>query len=294
MGGDVLTGSNAIWEFEADRLLIRYDRGIRTPKLLHVLGERRIPYQALAGVELAPGRRGTVVLRARPRPGADPLVEAAAGQLKDAADPYRLVLSAAREAAAERYADELRTAIGGTDPTPSRRFLVAAPRSPRKFKAYDAKASFDGRTVVFRLFWSGATSAKWKAGDQRFAVSELAGVEWRSPEVWHGCLRLRLREDALPHEPPDDPAQDPASVVFGLGYGVVHESLPFAASVLEAIGATSAAAAPVPTEGSAGATGSSAGAARARAARRPGARRREEPLPEDEFTAGRPGLPADL
>ncbi|MEK8142889.1 hypothetical protein NKH18_14080 [Streptomyces sp. M10(2022)] len=29
--------------------------------------------------------------------------------------------------------------------------------------------------------------------------------------------------------------QDPAAVVFGLGYGPVHESLPFAAAVLESV-----------------------------------------------------------
>ena len=32
-----------------------------------------------------------------------------------------------------------------------------------------------------------------------------------------------------------DPDQDPAAVVFGLGYGLVHESLPFAAAVVAAV-----------------------------------------------------------
>ncbi|WP_228390666.1 DUF4429 domain-containing protein, partial [Streptomyces smaragdinus] len=41
---------------------------------------------------------------------------------------------------------------------------------PLHFKAYDAKASFDGTAVSFRWFWTGASSAKWKAGDQTFAV----------------------------------------------------------------------------------------------------------------------------
>lgn len=235
-GGHVLAGSNAVWEFGADAVLIRYDRGIRTPKLLHVLGERQIPYAALAGVELAAGRRGTVVLRIRPRRGADPLVEAAGGQLKEAADPYRIVVPASRGELAERCAGELRAAVGDSGGSPADRFLVAAPRPPIHFKAYDAKASFDGRTVRFRLSWSGAGSAKWKAGDQTFPVSELAGLEWRSPGTVHGHLRLLVRG----RQQPGDPAQDPAAVVFGLGYGVVHESLPFAASVLEAIGASPA------------------------------------------------------
>ncbi|CQR64278.1 Conserved Hypothetical Protein [Streptomyces leeuwenhoekii] len=228
--GDVLAGFHATWEFESDSVLIRYERGIRTPKLLQVLGERRIPLRALADVTLTPGRRGTVVLRAEPRPGADPLMEAAAGQLKEACDPYRLVLPAERETLAEYYADELRARL--TEEGPAERHLVAAPEPPRQFKAYDGKASFDGTSVFFRWFWTGASSAKWKAGDQTFAVTDLIGVEWRSPEVFEGHLRLLRRDGAASSAQAD---QDPAAVVFGLGYGPVHESLPFAAAVLAAV-----------------------------------------------------------
>ncbi|GLW51409.1 hypothetical protein Stsp02_70700 [Streptomyces sp. NBRC 14336] len=227
--GDVLAGFHAAWEFESDSVLIRYERGMRTPKLLQALGERRVPLSAISGVTLSPGKRGTVVLRAELRPGADPLLEAADGQLKEGCDPYRLVLPADRETLAEYYADELKAQLGESGPAD--RFLVAAPEPPRSFKAYDGKASFDGRTVSFRWFWTGASSAKWKAGDQSFAIGDLTGVEWRSPEVFEGYLRL-LRRGV------DAPAQadhDPAAVVFGLGYGPVHESLPFAASVLAAV-----------------------------------------------------------
>jgi hypothetical protein len=227
--GDVLAGFHAAWEFESDSVLIRYERGIRTPKLFQALGERRIPLDALAGVTLTPGRRGTVVLRAEPRAGADPLMEAAADQLKESCDPYRLVLPADKETLAEYYADELRARLK-LDGEPAERFLVPAPEVPLQFKAYDGKASFDGRTVRFRWFWTGASTAKWKAGDQSFAVSELSGVEWRSPEVLEGYLRL-LRGEAAPVQAD----QDPAAVVFGLGYGPVHESLPFAAAVLAAV-----------------------------------------------------------
>ncbi|MEU1184100.1 DUF4429 domain-containing protein [Streptomyces sp. NPDC005820] len=229
--GDVLAGFHAAWEFESDSVLIRYERGMRTPKLLSALGERRIPLTALSGVTLTPGRRGTVVLRAEPRAGADPLMEAAAGQLKDGSDPYRLVLPAEREVLAEYYADELRSRLREREESgPAERFLVPPPEAPLSFKAYDGKASFDGRTVRFRWFWTGASSAKWKAGDQSFAVSELSGVEWRSPEVFEGHLRLVRHEGA-----PAQADQDPGTVVFGLGYGPVHESLPFAAAVLAAV-----------------------------------------------------------
>jgi hypothetical protein len=242
--GDVLAGFHAAWEFESDSVLIRFERGIRSPKLFQALGERRIPLEAIAGVTLTPGKRGTVVLHAVPRAGADPLMEAAAGQLKEGGDPYRLVLPADRETLAEYYADELRAALT-EDAEPPERYLVAPPEAPLHFKAYDGKASFDGKAVSFRWFWTGASSAKWKAGDQSFPVTGLSGVEWRSPEVFEGHLRLLRREPATAQ--PAQADQDPAAVVFGLGYGPVHESLPFAASVLAAVrasGPTPATAAP--------------------------------------------------
>ncbi|WP_411089119.1 DUF4429 domain-containing protein [Streptomyces sp. 061-3] len=264
--GDVLAGIHATWEFDTDSVLIRFERGIRTPKLFQSLRERRVPHAALSSVTLTPGKRGTVVLRAVPRPGADPLLEAAAGQLKDGSDPYRLVLPAERETLAEYYADELRALLGPDAAEPAERFLVAAPEAPMHFKAYDGRASFDGDRISFRWFWTGASTAKWKAGDQTFPVSELSGVEWRSPEAFDGYLRLVprgarstdaaagtglspvagngaavLRTDAAPPGPqapaprPTQADQDPAAVIFGLGYGPVHESLPFAAAVLESV-----------------------------------------------------------
>ena len=217
--GDVLAGFHAAWEFESDSVLIRYERGIRTPKLFQALGERRIPLEAISGVTLTPGKRGTVVLHAEPRPGADPLMEAAAGQLKEGCDPYRLVLPGDKETLAEYYADELRTLLKEDD-EPAERFLVPAPEVPLQFKAYDGKASFDGRTVRFRWFWTGASSAKWKAGDQSFPVSELTGVEWRSPEVFEGHLRLLRGEPG-----PVQADQDPAAVVFGLGTGPYNKTM---------------------------------------------------------------------
>ncbi|MGY1435580.1 DUF4429 domain-containing protein [Streptomyces reniochalinae] len=230
--GDVLAGIHSTWEFAADSVLIRFERGIRTPKLFQVLSQRRVPYEALSAVELSPGsKRGTVVLRAVPRQGADPLLEAAAGQLKEGSDPYRLVLPAERETLADYYATELRAVLPEEAAKPAERYLVAAPSAPQSFKAYDGKASFDGSVVAFRWFWTGASTAKWKAGDQFFPVEELEGIEWRSPEGAGGHLRLRARGA----EVLVDADHDPASVVFGLGYGPVYESLPFAASVLEAV-----------------------------------------------------------
>ncbi len=243
--GDVLAGIHATWEFESDSVLIRFERGIRTPKLFQAIGERRVPHEALASVTLTPGKRGTVVLHATPRPGADPLMEAAAGQLRDGSDPYRLVLPAERETLAEYYADELRALLVPEAKVPAEKFLVPAPEAPLHFKAYDGKASFDGSHVSFRWFWTGASSAKWKAGDQSFPVQDLHGVEWRSPDIFDGYLRLLRRADTgnggVSAPQPAQADQDPAAVVFGLGYGPVHESLPFAAAVLGAVRSGSAA-----------------------------------------------------
>ncbi|MFB8024836.1 DUF4429 domain-containing protein [Streptomyces sp. NPDC056465] len=260
--GDVLAGIHATWEFDTDSVLIRFERGIRAPKLFQSLRERRIPYAALSSVTLTPGKRGTVVLHAVPRPGADPLLEAAAGQLKEGNDPYRLVLPAERETLAEYYADELRGVLPDEADLPAEQFMVTAPEAPMRFKAYDGRAGFDGSLVSFRWFWTGASSAKWKAGDQTFPVSELGGIEWRSPEAFEGYFRLVPRgtpaesEAGTAPEPVAagrvQPDQDPAAVVFGLGYGQVHESLPFAAAVLESVRRTQSvpvATVPVPAGG---------------------------------------------
>lgn len=257
--GDVLAGIHSTWEFDADSVLIRFERGIRTPKLFHVLGERRVPYEALSGVEVTPGkRRGTVVLRAKLRPGADPLLAAADSQLQERCDPYRLVLPAGREDLATTRAAALTELIGPDAEQPAERFLVDAPEAPLHFKAYDGKASFDGNSVTFRWFWTGASSAKWKAGDQTFEVGELSGVEWRSPEE-KGYLRLIPRETSERAERPGV-EHDPTTVVFALGYGMIHESLPLAAAVLAAVRAAD----PVPALDSGGRTvGGGPGAVRA-------------------------------
>ncbi|MEV0378921.1 DUF4429 domain-containing protein [Nonomuraea sp. NPDC050643] len=226
---DVLAGRGCDWVFESDRLRIK-PRKSQSAKLLFELGERVIPYEAIADVTLTRGKRGTVVLRVLPRRGADPVMSAAAGQLKESADPYRLVLPADKETLADYYAEELRTAMSATGPVS--RFMVAAPPVPRSFKAWDGAATFDGKDVTFTWFWSGATSAKFATGDQRFSADELEGVDWHAPKGDNGCLRLKVRGRRMPL----NPADDPASVIFGMGHwGATHRSLPFAAAVLAVI-----------------------------------------------------------
>ncbi|MEV0415715.1 DUF4429 domain-containing protein [Streptomyces sp. NPDC050448] len=233
--GDVLAGNHAVWEFDSDSVLIRFARGMRTPRLWHALGARRIPFEALSGVTVSTtgsgGKRDAVVLHAVPRAGADPLMEAAAGQLRESCDPYRLVLPGDRAAQAAGFADAVRARLGPEAADPAGRFLVGVPEPPMQLKAYDARLGFDGSAVTFHWSRTGATSTKWKAGDQRYPLSALTGVEWSSPEGPGGHLRL-LRRDATGDPRPD---HDLAAAVFGVGYGAVHESLPFAAAVLAAL-----------------------------------------------------------
>ncbi|MET9852680.1 DUF4429 domain-containing protein [Streptomyces sp. NPDC006450] len=229
--GDVLAGNHAVWEFDrtTNSLIIRFARGIRTPRLWHALGERRIPLEALSGVGLTVGRRDTAVLHARVRVGADPLMEAAAGQLREACDPYRLVLpGGGGTGRAAAFTEALRERLGPAGP--AERFLVPVPE-PAALKAYDARLAFDGGAVTFHWSRTGATTAKWKAGDQRYPLAALAGLVWHSPQRSGGHLRLLTREGA--GDPRPD--HDLASAVFGVGYGAVHESLPFAAGILAAL-----------------------------------------------------------
>ncbi|MBW5484120.1 DUF4429 domain-containing protein, partial [Streptomyces bambusae] len=131
-------------------------------------------------------------------------------------------------------AEALRAAVAGPAAGPAERFLVEVPEPPLQLKAADARASFDGREVSLRWSRTGASSTKWKTGDRHYPLSDLRGVEWHSPEAPGGHLRLRLRGTA-PDAVPPPPDQDPAAVLFALGHGAVHESLPFAAAVLYAL-----------------------------------------------------------
>ncbi|MGW5850608.1 DUF4429 domain-containing protein [Streptomyces sp. NPDC055254] len=255
--GDVLAGNHAVWEFDSDSVLIRFARGMRTPRtprLLQALGSRQIPLEAVSGVTVSGGKRDTVVLRAVPRPGADPLMEAAAGQLKDTCDPYRLVLPGGRAGQAEAFAEAVRSRLGAEAAEPAARFLVEVPRPPVQLKAYDARVAFDGTAVTFHWSRTGATSTKWKACDQRYPLSDVTGVEWRSPEGPGGHLRLLLRDPGQSAADPR-PDHDLAAAVFGVGYGSVHESLPFAAAVLQGLRGRTPVGSVPPARAAAGADG---------------------------------------
>ena len=161
-------------------------------------------------------------------------MEAAAGQLREACDPYRLVLPG--DAGPPRAAPSPTPCGPGSGRTPPSRPSGSSSRVPeppvhaegvrRPARPSTASASPSAGRAP------GATSAKWKAGDQRYPLAALTGVEWHSPEGPGGHLRLLPAGGATGDPRPD---HDLAAVVFGVGYGAVHESLPFAAAVLAAL-----------------------------------------------------------
>jgi hypothetical protein len=225
-----LAGGNASWLFETGQITIRYGR--KASGFLKGLREITVPDTAIARVTVSAGRNP--VLELEPRPGADPILAAAGGQLPDSAQPYRLALRGDQRELAEHYAEEIRgrIALNPDAGKPAERFLLPAPPVPRRINAYDGSGTFDGATVCFRWDWWGASSAKYRTGDQDFPIERIAGVEWSAPGVVSGYLRLVLRDGPPTGLEPDD---DPMALTFGLGWGTVADSLPFAAAVLAAV-----------------------------------------------------------
>ena len=185
------------------------------------------PVRGAVAVTLTPGKRGTVVLHAVPPTGADPLMEAAAGQLKEGSDPYRLVLPAERETLAEYYAEELRAAARPRrGPEPADRFLVAAPEAPLTSRRTTAGPPSTGPGSL-PLVLDGRVHGEVEGGRPEFRGP--AGVEWRSRSARRpstaGAARLRARRRPGGRGGPGGKGGGSGGVVFGVGYGPVHESL---------------------------------------------------------------------
>ena len=177
-----------------------------------------------------------MVLRAVPRPGADPLMEAAAGQLKEGCDPYRLVLPAERETLAEYYADELRARCSADAAGPAERFLVAAPEAPLQLQGVRREGVLRRAVACrFRWFWTGASSREVEGGRPEFPGRRAERGRVALAGGLRGVSAAAARGDDAGDASRAQADQDPAAVVFGLGYGPVHESLPFAAAVLAAV-----------------------------------------------------------
>lgn len=195
------------WTFDGEILRIVPGRDRSVKKLRQLLGEVRVPLEAVAGIAYEPGKKGGR-LRLRLREGADPFSQAARGRIADAADPYQLVVDADRTGAAEYFVTEVRNAlvIEQVPDGPSERYLMPGPELPVVVPAGDGSATFDGESIRLEWNWA-AEEVKKSAGSQRFTLKDLNSVEW-SPATGmeNGCLRFHVK-GVTPHKfaPKHDP-----------------------------------------------------------------------------------------
>jgi Domain of unknown function (DUF4429)/Short C-terminal domain len=200
------------WTFDGEILRIVPGRDRSGKKLRQLLGEMRVPLEAVAGISYEPGKKGGR-LRLRLREGADPFNQAARGRIADAADPYQLAVDADRTGAAEYFVDEVRNAlvIEQVPDGPSERYLMPGPALPVVVPAGDGTATFDGESI--RLEWNWATEeGKKSAGPQRLALKDLDGVEWfPTAGLENGYLRFHVK-GAAPHKLA--PKHDPSCLVL--------------------------------------------------------------------------------
>ncbi|MGY0061612.1 DUF4429 domain-containing protein [Streptomyces sp. LZ34] len=214
-----ITQRDGAWSFDGDTVRIVPGRDKRVNPVRQALGELAVPLEALAGIAYEPGRR-TGRLRLKLREGADPLLQAAGGELPDAADPYQLPVESERAGVAEYLVDEVRQALlleqvdlGSCD-----RYLLPGPSVPLSASAGDGTVSFDGEQI--RLEWNWKTEqAKKSGGPRAFPVSDVEAVKWTPAKgLENGYLRFALVK--VPTSAP--PKYDPYAIVT---YGLKRDPL---------------------------------------------------------------------
>ncbi|MQA11125.1 MAG: DUF4429 domain-containing protein [Pseudonocardiaceae bacterium] len=204
-----ITAPEGTWSFDLETVRIVPSvpsRGRESSKLRYELGELAIPLMAVASIGYEPGRKGGRI-RLRLRNGADPFVQATAGRLSDASDPYQLPVGPARAAEAAHFVHEVRDSllVWQVPDGPTDRYLLPGPDVPLTAAAGDGIATFDGSHI--RLEWNlMAEDAKKSAGPRQFALHELTGAEWH-PQVGlgYGYLRFRLNDGVTDRAAEHDP-----------------------------------------------------------------------------------------
>lgn len=111
---DELWGRQGTWRFDGKSVLMRYQAGWRTDRLLKRLGQCDVPVSAIASVDFRPGagKRKGWVLGLELVECADPY-RAVGGTLARGAQPFVLTGPAKSELVAEYWADQIRFAVGG-------------------------------------------------------------------------------------------------------------------------------------------------------------------------------------
>ncbi|NGO69846.1 DUF4429 domain-containing protein [Streptomyces boncukensis] len=195
------------WVFDGGtiRIVPGTDRSVHP--LRKALGEVAVPLKAVAGIAYEPGGRKGGRLRLRLRDRADPLSQVAGGRLPDASDPYQLAVDKDRTGVAEYVVEEVRNALllESVPDSPCTRYLLPGPSVPLTATGTDGTVTFDGERIQIEWNWI-AEESKTSGGPRRFAVQDLAGVEWTPAIGWeNGSLRFRLQGTHPTLKPQHDP-----------------------------------------------------------------------------------------
>ncbi|WP_217142430.1 DUF4429 domain-containing protein [Streptomyces sp. AC627_RSS907] len=192
------------WAFDGGTVRITPGLHRSVPLFRQTYGEVSVPLEAVAGIVFEPERkRGR--LRLRLREGADPLLQATGGRLPEAADPYRLAVTADRCGVAEYVAEEIRRALllDQVPQGPTETYLLPGPAVPVSVRSSDGTVSFDGTRV--RIDWADTSHRDKRAtGPRVIGVGDLTRVEWLpNSGAEDGFLRFVTREAAFSRLPPE-------------------------------------------------------------------------------------------
>ncbi|GGT26877.1 DUF4429 domain-containing protein [Streptomyces chromofuscus] len=192
------------WAFDGSTVRITPGLHRSVPLFRQTYGQVVVPLEAVAGVVYEPDRkRGRLGLRLRE--GADPLLQATAGRLPDAADPYQLAVDLDRSGVAEYLAEEIRQALllDQVPTGPTQGYLLPGPPVPVSVRSSDGTVSFDGTQV--RIDWSDISDrVKRATGPRIIALGDLVRVEWLpNSGAGDGFLRFVTRETAHAKLPPE-------------------------------------------------------------------------------------------
>ncbi|MFF4097780.1 DUF4429 domain-containing protein [Streptomyces sp. NPDC001834] len=213
-----ITQQDGTWTFDGETVRIVPGQGRGVHPVRRELGELVVPLRAVAGISFEPHRKGGR-LRLRLREGACPVLRAADGRLKDAADPYQLSVEKDRGGLAEYFVEEVRNTLllDQVPSGPTDGFLLPGPSVPVAGGGGDGTASFDGETVRLTWNWK-AEEVKSSGGPVAFPVSEVTAVHWMpSIGLANGHLRFVRGVAGLTSAPAPAPEFDPYALdLWGL------------------------------------------------------------------------------
>ncbi|RBQ18342.1 hypothetical protein DP939_20975 [Spongiactinospora rosea] len=191
---DELQGKTATWQFDEEKVVIRYSTRWRTHALLKVLARCEVPLPAVAAVEFASAGKKGWRLQLRLRERADPY--AAVGPLlAEKGQPFLLTGGPDTELVAEYHADQMRlladaARLGDGRRPPEEYALGLVPPVPLHIQTSEGSARFDGQTI--RLEWSDdASFRKSRKRRMEYALTDIRRMDWfPQKSLDEGYLRI--------------------------------------------------------------------------------------------------------